>query len=108
MLAKVRISNAALSPNDTEVPMDGKKCEVNVTYGTTRVQVRTDNRDADIRVKLTGKKFSDFTPSNGGSTLTLADSQKISEVEVKQDGKVVLSLKGLKIKTTITFLPTGS
>ncbi|MBE7542735.1 MAG: hypothetical protein M9913_20255 [Bryobacteraceae bacterium] len=101
-VASLRIESPG---NDTTIDLTGRRTQITITSGPNRVEVFTFANGRGVRLRLRGRRFSDFRQGDDPTTLVLDTDSTISAIEVQREGQTILSLKDLKPKTTVTLLP---
>jgi hypothetical protein len=76
--------------------------KVTVFHPDTNVEVKTNNGNAKIHVKLTKVAFSAFTPVGNGDTISLGTNAAITGVLI-EIGNQSVGLSGLTYPTTVTM-----
>lgn len=101
-IASLRIESPG---NDTTIDLAGRRTQVTITSGSSRVEVFTLTNGRGLRLRLRGKSFSDFRQGDDPATLVLDANSTISAIEVQREGQTILNLRDLKPRTTVTLLP---
>jgi hypothetical protein len=101
-IASLRIESPG---NDTTLDLAGRRTQISISSGQNRVELFTFANGRGVRLRLRGKRFSDFRQGDDPGTLVLDTNSTISAIEVQRDGQTVLQLRDLKPKTTVTLLP---
>jgi hypothetical protein len=101
-ISAVRIESDGTSAT---IDLSEKRSQVTVVSGSTTVDLVTVANGRGLRVRLRGRSFADFRPSEDDSELVLDTADTISSVQVRREGQLVLSLSRLTPKTTVTLLP---
>lgn len=103
-LGEVRVQSPG---NDSTVNLNGRRAQITVVSGSTTVEVLTSSDGRAVRLRIRGKRFTEFRASDDQKTLVLETNSSISSIQVRREGQTILQLSGLTPTTTVTILPAS-